>query len=208
MARAGKADKLLCKLAFFNGETDPVKLCDIGACSHQTLTQSWLPEFEREKKKLYLSFKNNSLQLGVTDTEFDEHLKYIDNLKKVSDELAVEIDQSKTIATILEDVLDWLGELADDNKDLSKKDFAQVCSMLKSYAHVKGAHKIAVDQYIKVTNEWAKATGVEAHHNAAAARLKEAERLRGKDDAGRNPLSSTSEGDAANKAASDPFFNV
>ena len=203
---AGKADKLLTKLAFLNGETDKYKLAEIGGCCEKTLIDSWLPEFELERKKLYLSFRNSSLQLGVTESELNSHLEYIRNLREIADNLESEIPKAKSIATHLENIIEWLGDQAEDNKDLSKKEFSQACSMLKSYAFAKTAHKTATDQYIKVTNEWSKATGVEAHHSAAAARIKEAERLRGKDDAGRDPFSPTSDGDEANKASGDPFF--
>ena len=138
----------------------------------------------------------------------NEHVTYIDNLKSTFKQLESDLTKSRQVSTMLEDIMDWLATLTEDNKDLSKKDFNQVCSMLKSYAHARNAHKATVDQYIKVTNEWAKATGIEAHHSAAAARIKEAERLRGKDDAGRDPLVKTDQGDEECKKVNDPFFEM
>ena len=95
-----------------------------------------------------------------------------------------------------------------DHPDFIEKDFTSICSLLNIFVTSKKALDTTINQYIKVTNEWSKATGVEAHHSAAAARIKEAERLRGKDDAGRDPYSPTSDGDEANKASADPFFGV
>ena len=202
MIVAGKADKLLTKLAFFNGETDRYKLAEIGGCCERTLVDSWLPEFERDRKKLYLSFKNSSLKLGVTDKEFEDHLVYIRQLRSISDNYQNEISNYDDMRKSLSIIVEQLSE----HPDFDKKDFKNICSLLQIFVTSKKAYDTTVQNYIKVTNEWAKATGVEAHHSAAAGRLKEAERLRGKDDAGRDPLVDAKEGDNVAKGAADPFF--
>ena len=202
MIMAGKADKLLTKLAFLNGETDKYKLAEIGGCCEKTLVESWLPEFEREKKRLFLSFRNSSLQLGVTEAEFEQHLKHIEALRTIADQGIAEIRGFDKMKNSLLEVVKRL----EDVDDFDMAEAKTTLSMLNMYIVSKKAYDTAVTQYIKVTNEWSKASGVEAHHSAAAGRIKEAERLRGKDDAGRNPLLKAAEGDAAAKATHDPFF--
>lgn len=201
---ATKVSKSSAKMAYLQGVNDVKKLMELGNVCERTLKDSWLPEFEREKKEILLGMSDSSLKLRVTEHEFNEHLEYTKNLKSISDQYSKEIASYDDMRNSLNAILEKLEEHPDFDDDK----FSEVCSMLKVHALSKKAYDTTVINYMKVTNEWAKATGVEAHHNAAAARIKEAERLRGKDDAGRNPLSSTSEGDAANKAASDPFFNI
>lgn len=199
---AGKADKLLCKLAFLNGETDKIRLGEIGGCCEKTLLESWLPEFEREKKKMYLGFRNASFQLGVTESELTKHLDYIRHLEQVSEQYQSEIENYDDMRKSLKNIVLQL----EGHPDFDDKDFKNITSLLSIFVTSKKAYDGTVNAYIKVTNEWADATGVKAHHSAAAGRLKEAERLRGKDDAGRNPLTPTSEGDDVAKSSQDPFF--
>ena len=202
--RAGKADKLLCELAFLNGETDKIRLSEVGGCCEETLTQSWLPEFERKKKKMFLSFKNSSLQLGVTEADLNSHLTYIDKMKEVSNRYEEEISTYDEMRNSLSLIVKQLLE----HPDFESKNFKSISSMLEVYCTSKKAYDTTVSNYIKATNEWAKATGIEAHHSAAAARIKEAERLRGKDDAGRDPLVKTDQGDEECKKVNDPFFDI
>ena len=199
---ANKVTKSDAKLAYLNGETNREKLCKIGGCHVKTLLESWLPEFEKEKKQMILGFSNSSFQLGVTDTELQAHFEHIRQLRNVANQYSKEISDFDDMRNSLKTIVSQLK----DHPDFIEKDFTSICSLLNIFVTSKKALDTTINQYIKVTNEWSKATGVEAHHSAAAARIKEAERLRGKDDAGRDPFSPTSDGDEANKASGDPFF--
>ena len=200
---ATKVSKSNAKLAYFQGESNMSKLCEIGGCCDRTFKDSWLPEFEREKKEMLLSFSNSSLKLCVTDVELNKHLDYINTLSKVSESYEKDISTFDGMRNSLKLILEQL----EGHPDFNEKDFTNILNLLQTYVLSKKAYDTTVTNFIRSTNEWSKATGVEAHHSAAAARIKEAERLRGKDDAGRNPLSPTSEGDETNKASHDPFFN-
>lgn len=199
---AGKADKLLCKLAFLNGETDKHRLGEIGGCCEKTLIERWIPEFEMEKKKMFLSFRNVSLNLSVTDQDLAEHLEHVENLRRIACSYENGIKCHKAIQTSLEAILGQLRE----NEGFVDKDWQSLKALIEGTMTSSKAYDQAVTQYIKVKNELFKANGIEAHHAAAAGRIKEAERLRGKDDAGRDPLLEPK--DAEEKLVSDPFFRT
>lgn len=202
IVRAGKADKLLCKLAFLNGETDKRKLGQIGGCCEETLTESWIPEFELEKKKLFLSFRNVSLNLAVTDKDLEEHLSHVASLRQIASSYETDINSHKEARTILEGILTQLRV----NDGFEEKEWTSIKSMLETWVTSQKSYDQAVTQYLKVKNELFKANGIEAHHAAASGRIKEAERLRGKDDAGRDPLLPARE--AEEKLSADPFFRT
>lgn len=199
---ATKVSKSECRLAYMAGENDKKVLCKIGGCHEKTLLGSWLPEFVAEKKQMILGFSGSSFQLGVTELELAKHDKYVRNVKTLSDDLEEEVENVEKIAKLLENVLEKLGK----HPDLDKVDYKQTSDLLKTYAIAKKARTDLIREYMKVTNEWLKATGVEAHHAAASGRIKEAERLRGKDDAGRDPMVASDE--AEKQASADPFFQV
>jgi hypothetical protein len=183
--------KLACKLAFFEGCNDQEELIKIGRCCTDTFVKNWLPEFEIEKRKLFLSFGNASLKLSVTDVELSKHSNYCEHLRVQSNNIYKEVENSDTLAEMLQRVIKELG----DHPDLQKVEFGQVCDMLKSFAIAKKSRNDSLTMYMKLMTEWSYATGVKAHHDAAGGRIKEAERLRGKDDAGRNAEAGTKDGD-------------
>lgn len=189
MARAGKADKILCRFAFLSGETNPEKLMEIGGCCSDTLINSWLPEFERDKKKAFLGFKDNRLALAVTDNELKSQEAYTQELMTISSQVLDEIKQTEDLSKSLEKIIKSLKR----HPNLDSADFGEVCSVLKSFTLVREAKAKSITLYMKTMNEWLKQSGVSAFQDGAAARVKEAERLRGKDDAGRDPLLNNTE---------------
>lgn len=188
---ASKVSKSDCKLAYMAGENDRETLCKIGNCHVKTLLESWLPEFEKEKKEMILGFSDSSFQLGVTEAELAHHLAYIRQLRTMADQYKTEVEDYDRIRNSLNVILEQLEE----HSEFDEKDFKQICSLLNIFVTSKKAYDTSVAQYVKITKEWTHATGVEAHHNAASARIKEAERLRGKDDAGRDMMMKTDQPD-------------
>lgn len=204
--KAGKADHLLAKLAFLNGETNRQELMSIGSCSERTLIQVWLPQWEMEKKRMYLSFREASLQLAVTDDELQAHVEHIQRMRGICDNYAQEIEQWGSMKDSLETIVQRLKS----HPAIEDLDLGAVESLLNTYVTSKKAYTNLTTQYVKMTTEWSKQCGLEAHHSASAARIKEAERLRGKDDAGRDSLAKSGTKDVISKAtktAQDVFFD-